>query len=227
MDQDRLARADSGAANDHPPGRLVGQRKSGRLLEGQPLRNRKQVARRNDDVLGEGSPRVLAQDPVSRAQALLAGEAHLARAAEEARLDEHAVARREARDPLAERVDDARGVRARNLREWHVRDSVAHEDVEPVERRRPHGHAHVAGPGLRRRQFAVLQHVVAAVLFEEDGFHRKSRVKGRGSSVGSLTLDPRLSTLDSHCRYPRLLSFSRYSWSPFGAVEAGGATRGP
>ena len=118
-----LAGRTARAADDHPPGRLVDERKRRRLLEGEPRRNRKDVARGHDDLLGERARRVLAEDPVLDAEALLAAAAELAGVAVEAGLDEDAVAgcRRPRRPPRRASTTPA-AVGARDLRQRHVRE---------------------------------------------------------------------------------------------------------
>ena len=89
----------------------------------------------------------------------------------EPRLDQDAVSRREARDTRADRVDRPRPVRAGDLRERHVRDAVAHEDVEAIQGGGPDRDTDLARPGLRLGPVSVLQDVVGAVLPEEDRLH--------------------------------------------------------
>ena len=142
------------------------------------------------------SPSILYDD----AGALLAGAAEFAHAAKKAGLQQDAVADRDARHALADGVHDPGPVRPGNLRQRNIRDPVAHEDVEVVQGGRAHRHAHLARPGDGIGPVAVLEHLVAAVLREENGFHFK---------------------------YPRLLNFSRYSRSLSGAAAVRGTTRGP
>ena len=160
----------------------------------------KTLARRNDDELRERARDVLAHDAEGHAHALLARAAELADAAGEARLHQDAVARGQAPHALPERVHDTRPVAARNLRQRHVRNPVAHEDVEVVERGGADRHAHLARRRHRCRPFAVFEDFVAAVTGEEDRLH---------------------------FRYPNDLSFSRYSRSLSGGAAAAGTTRSP
>ena len=144
---------------------------------------------------------MLADDPEGRAEALLARPAELAGRAVEAGLHENAIAGRQARHALPRPVDDAGGIRSRDLRKRHVGNSVAHEDVEMVEGRGADGDAHLARTGLGRRPVAVVEDLEAPGLFEKDRLH--------------------------HFKYPSDRSFSRYSRSLSGAGLDGGAMRGP
>ncbi len=128
---------------------------------------------------------MLSEDAVADTEALLSAAAELARVAEEARLDQHAVASREALHPRAQSVQDSRSVRSRYLRQGNTGNPVTHEDVQVVQRGRADRDPHLLGARLRQRPIAVLEDLVAAVLLEENGFHgNKSAVGSRQSTVG-------------------------------------------
>ena len=200
VDQDRLAGADGRAPHDHPPGRLVSERKGGRLRHREAFRYGKDVAGRNDDRLREGSGQLLSQDAEGHAETLFPGPAEFAAPAPDAGLQEHPIAGSQTGDAFPERIHHPGTIAPGNLGKRHAGDAVAHEDVQAIECRRPNRHAHLPGAGNGGRPLGVLQDVVRAVLGEEDGLH---------------------------FRYPNDLSFSRYSRSVDAGEAPGAARRGP
>ena len=73
---------------------------------------------------------MLAQHPVGHAETLFPSATELTGAAEDARLQKHAVARREAQDAVAQPVYDSGPVAPGDLRQRHVGYAVAYEEIE-------------------------------------------------------------------------------------------------
>jgi hypothetical protein len=114
-------------------------------------RRRHQHARRGDDVLRRRAVGVQRQEAHDR------------------------VADRKAAHAVAERVDRAGDVDARDVRERDVdqvaEEAVAHRRVEEVERRGGDGDPHLAGTRDRSLDVLVAQDARVAVLVESHGLH--------------------------------------------------------
>ena len=95
-------------------------------------------------------------------------------------IDHHALAGGEARAA----DDDSRAVRAEDARLRHRRKTLAHPQVEPVERGGSELDQHIVGPRSRIGRVLVAQHLGPAVLVNADRLHgsivrRPERARGR------------------------------------------------
>ena len=133
--------------------------------------------------------RVLAEDAIGHAEAVLALLAVLAAAAVEIGVDGHPIAHLHVLDGGADLGDVARDVTAAPERHGQLQagQTLAHEEIEMVEGGGFDAHQHVAVAGLGIGDVLVLELVDAAVLVEREGLHA-----GRLSplEVGALALLP-------------------------------------
>src|SRR5204862_4330628 len=131
VDQDRLAFAQSRARHQHAPGGEPRERKCGGLRRRKILGPRKDVLLRDDDRHGESPRKVLSEEPVVDAEALLSLPAELAFPARETRLDDDSLTALPGAHSLAAGVDRPAAVRSGNARERdrNARDAVPHEEV--------------------------------------------------------------------------------------------------
>ena len=75
-------------------------------------------------------------------------------------------------DALAQRLDHAGAVRPEDPRLRHGGQPLSRPDVEVVQRRKPQPHEDLAGAGDRIGDVLVAQDLGAAVLMDDDRFHR-------------------------------------------------------
>ena len=150
---------------------------SGRFLERDVVRQRHDVAGGHDDLLGVRAHRAFAQDGVINAQLVFAAQAVLTLATTQRGINGHALALVQAAHVLADRRNHAGPVGAGHVRqlEFQAWPTLAHEQVEPVQRAGLNVDQHVEGADARRRQFGGLQHVKSAMLVEDDGFQTELR----------------------------------------------------
>ena len=147
-----------GPRDEHPVGGLVDEREGGRLLERETVAERIDIRRRYRCQLGMNALRVLA-DHVDDAVVL------------ETRVDHHRLARLQAGDTCAERLDDACPVGAQDPGLRHRGEPLAGPHVEVVERGRAHPDQHLAGPRDRIRDVLVAEDLGPAVLVDDDRLH--------------------------------------------------------
>ena len=74
-------------------------------------------------------------------------------------------------DVLADFDDFTRDVAAEDVRQFHAGQSLAHPDIEMVERAGPHPDQDLIFARLRIGDVFVLQNFGATELMEADGFH--------------------------------------------------------
>ena len=131
------------------------------------------VRRGDGDLLGERAREVLAENAERDTEALLPRTAEFARAAREARLEDHAGPDRRALRPRAQRLDDAEAVRAGDVREGDrdARDPGEDEEVEAVQGGRLDPHENFARTRSGIGPVAVLERVEASVRREEESLH--------------------------------------------------------
>ncbi len=117
--------------------------------------------------------RVLAQDAVAHAEAVLALGAELAAAAREVGIDRHPVADLDAGHLRADLGDLARDVAARPERQRRLErgDALADEEVEMVQGAGAHPHQHLAGLDLGVGDVLQLELVGTAELVERERLH--------------------------------------------------------
>src|SRR5262249_1882827 len=143
-DQHRLACAQPGAGDDHPPGCQKGQGEGGRFVPGERRRLRVDVLSREVEQLAGGTVCVLAEYAELRAEDLLTGTAGLALPAAADRVDDHLVAGLPA---LGTRLDNHTSpVGAKHTRWLNALGTGDQPEVEMVERRRPDRHSDLARP---------------------------------------------------------------------------------
>src|SRR5690606_34129980 len=179
-----LARAQSPAADQPSPRRLVDERRGGRLLERHLVRERVHVHRRDRHVLREAALRVLAQDPVAHAHRLLPELAPLAAAAPERRVDDDPRARLEALDARAELRDDAGDVRAADVRHRRLdRQPAPDPQVQMVQRRGTDLDQDLARTRGRAGDIVDPHDLGPAEFTEDRSLHHPSSTRVRGQDT--------------------------------------------
>ena len=100
---------------------------------------------RHDDVLGRGSGGMLAEQAEAPAERLVAAEAGLTGTAREAGVDHHPVAGGNASHRGSHRLHHPRGIRADDVRQLELepRQPARDPEIEVIERRHAHPHAHL------------------------------------------------------------------------------------
>ena len=147
------------ARDEHPVRGLEHERERGRLLEGEIAGNGVDVRRGHGDQLRVRAVAVLADHVDRPVRSLDAGVEH------------DALSRLEAGHAGAERLDDARAVRAQDARLRHRRQALPDPDVEMVQRggADPDEHLALACGGIR--SLLQLQHLGAAVRVDTHRLH--------------------------------------------------------
>ena len=157
QDQHVLRRADAAPAEQHPPGRPVGDRQRRGLVERRAVGQRDEVRRGHERVLRQPAGGVLADGAVL-----------------ERGIDQHPLPHR---DPLHAGADlghHPRDVAAADERQRGLlpRHAAPDEDVEMVERAGVDLHHRLAGAGARGRNVRFQpQRIAAAVFADDNGAH--------------------------------------------------------
>ena len=89
----------------------------------------------------------------------------------ETRVDHDAIARCEALDTFTDGLDDARAVRTQDARLRDGRETLAHPDVEVVQRRRAQADQDLTGCRARDPERPRRQNLRSAVLVDPDRLH--------------------------------------------------------
>jgi hypothetical protein len=111
--------------------------------------NQGEVTLGDNDLLGEGPGQMFAEQLVLETQGVLAVTTVRARTVPNPRIDHHPVARFHGRDTAPDRVHDARAVGAEDVGEAkRAGKALDHEQIEVIQRTRPHRHPHLSGAGL-------------------------------------------------------------------------------
>ena len=172
--QHPLARAQAGAGEEHTPGSEVHQGRGRGLFQGEIIGHAHQVARGDRHVLRVHTRKVLAQDTVLDAQAVLSPLAPLAAVAPLTRVGDHPVAHLPARHLRPQGHDFTGHVRPQNVRHGQFQSlpPAAHPVVQPIQRRVVNLHHHLVRSRGRLGHIEHLQDIEAFTVFvEADGAH--------------------------------------------------------
>ena len=178
--QDRLARLELAARDQHAPGGDGHCRCGCGLFHRETVGHGHQVARRHLDELSEAAADVLAQDRKGVAQTLLAGQAERAVTAPKRWVGGHRLPRDPVGDILAQRDDGATEVGARNVRQQQVQSFPAahYELVQPIQRSITNFDQGFVGSKFRNgKVLDIIQCIEGTMFAEEDCLHKTSMGK--------------------------------------------------
>src|SRR5690348_3041260 len=190
-DQHVLTGAEIRARHDHAPRGEGGKAERGGDVDWSRRGNRTNIQTRHDDIFREGSRQVLAENPESHAQRLLAVATVFAGAIANTRIDDDRVADRHVAHLLASGIYDSRPVGAEypTGSDVDARKTAHDEEVEVVERRRAHPNPDIGRPPDRRHRQIVSQLELVQSAMSRDGqaFHNNGTVIFRSFNQGILT----------------------------------------
>ena len=160
------------AAHQHVPRGQEDQRHAGGLLEVEHVGNGDDVDARNRDQLAVAAVHAVAQHVELRAEIVPPGVALLAMIAENHRRQQHARALVEVGNVFAVLDDLSGNIAAKNMRQLHARQALAHKQVKMVQRAGAHADQHMVFAQNGIGNVFVLQDFGTAKLMNADGFHR-------------------------------------------------------
>ena len=170
--QHSLSWTNAGTPDEHVPRRHKHERHARGLIEIERVGNRNHVCRRHRDQFAVASVDAVAEDGKLAAMVLQSGNALLAMAAVVHRRQQHPLPGLESADVLAHLDYFARNVAAKNVRQLYSRQSLAHPDIQMIQRTCPHTHQNLIFAQLRIGDVFVGQNFRSAELMNTDCFHK-------------------------------------------------------
>ena len=169
--QHSLPRTNAGSSHEHVPRGQKNQRHAGRLIEIERVGNRNHIRRGNRDQLTVSSIHAIAQHGKCAALILQSRNTLLALSAIMHGRQQHALARFESADVLAYLDHFAGDVAAENVWQLHSRKTLAHPDVEMIQRTGAHSNQHLIIADLWIGHIFVSQNFRPAELMNADSLH--------------------------------------------------------